>query len=382
MEDLIQKYIDDTLSKEEEQRLRLWLSNPENRQIFDKILKEDFDLHFAINERDTGEAYLRLLKRMERTPFQREKKSDSRLGWLKYVAVFIGIIGLGYLIKLNNPFETTIIPAKTESITLELEDGSIEILDETGNRQFTNAKGEVIGKQEADRLTYQSGSSNDKLAYNTLKVPFGRKFDLYLSDGTRVVLNSGSAIRYPVKFLSGDRREVTLIGEAYFDVAKNESAPFSVSTEELKVTVLGTEFNVTSYPEDTNVDVVLVEGSVALSAFDGASRAMLEPGMKGALNKTSAENSIIVSQVNTAVYTSWMTGRLIFRDMPFRNIARKLERQYNVKIVIEDEALSYEPFSGTLDHEDLEKVLSYFKDLYQMNYRIENEIIYISQPKN
>src|SRR5690606_36367432 len=107
-------------------------------------------------------------------------------------------------------------------------------------------------------------TNSDKLAYNTLKIPFGKKFRLQLSDGTMVHINSGSTLKYPIKFIAGENRQVYLDGEAFFDVAKDKKHPFIVNADNLNVRVLGTHFNVSNYPEDAVTDVVLVEGSVGM----------------------------------------------------------------------------------------------------------------------
>ncbi|MGK4568546.1 FecR family protein [Flavobacterium sp. 3HN19-14] len=127
-----------------------------------------------------------------------------------------------------------------------------------------------------------------------------------MSDGTVIHLNSGTTLRYPVKFIAGENRQVFLDGEAYFDVAKDKAHPFIVNADKLNVRVLGTHFNVTNYPEDDQTDVVLVEGSVGLygsnTTFDATKNTVLKPGYKGSFNKNTS--SINTKPVVTDFYTS------------------------------------------------------------------------------
>ena len=125
-------------------------------------------------------------------------------------------------------------------------------------------------------------SSAETLVYNTLKIPYGKQFEVELSDGTIVHLNSGTTLRYPVAFLKNQNRKVFLTGEAFFEVAKDKAHPFTVSTQELNVEVLGTKFNASSYTEDVTTDIVLVEGKVALykDKKENNNSVKLTPGSK------------------------------------------------------------------------------------------------------
>ena len=121
------------------------------------------------------------------------------------------------------------------------------------------------------------------MVYNTLKIPYGKKFEVQLSDGTIVHLNAGTSLRYPVQFVKNQSRQVYLTGEAFFEVSKDKAHPFTVNTQEVNVEVLGTKFNVNSYTEDVSTDVVLVEGKVSLykDKKTAENQVYLTPGLKG-----------------------------------------------------------------------------------------------------
>jgi len=159
---------------------------------------------------------------------------------------------------------------------------------------------------------------------------------------------------------------VFLNGEAYFDIAKDEEHPFIVNAQELNIQVVGTQFNVVAYPENQETDVVLIEGSVGLSegntTEEGHVVTYLKPGFKGSFDKE--QKTINTSKVNTLLYTSWMDGNIVFRNESFKNIIKRLERQYNATIIINNESLSNETFNATIEveRETLEDVLYYFNN--------------------
>src|SRR5690606_20172851 len=153
---------------------------------------------------------------------------------------------------------------KEESITITLDNGTIETLGIDENKVVRDADGNIIGTHNKSKLTYTGVSKGEELVYNTLNIPYGKQFDVVLSDGTHVFLNSGTSLRYPVTFIKGKDRTVFLSGEAYFEVAKDEGHPFVVDANEIQIEVLGTKFNVSRYPEDSNINTVLVEGSIEL----------------------------------------------------------------------------------------------------------------------
>lgn len=308
------------------------------------------------------------------------RKSNYR----KYIAIAASIVvllGIGFFYKQNmtdKPIEQK-FDFKSSDIVLQLENGETQIISENNSSQVKDAKGNIIGNQNGDKLVYENSIDPEKLVYNTIKIPYGKKFRLQLSDGTFVHLNSGTTLKYPVKFIAGENRQVFLDGEAFFDVAKDKKHPFIVNADELNVRVLGTHFNVSNYPEDAATDVVLVEGSVGMyqsnQEFDAAKNTILKPGFKGSFNKENAK--ISTKAVITDIYTSWIDGGLTFRNMSFKNIITKLERRYNVTIINKNEKLANEKFNASFKEESIENVMSYFNDIHGINYTIKNNQILI-----
>lgn len=309
------------------------------------------------------------------------KKNNTN--YKKYIGiaasfVVLATVGLAYIIKPEKAIVNAPILNGNE-ITLQMENGEVQVLTETGQAAVRDAKGSVVGNKKGNTIIYDAATGLEKLVYNTIRIPNGKRFQLQLSDGTLVHLNAGTTLKYPVKFIAGESRKVFLDGEAFFDVAKDAKHPFTVNADNLNVRVLGTHFNVSSYPEDDYTDVVLVEGSVAMQRaeenFDLTKSTVLVPGFKGSFNKDN--KSVKVKAVNTNMYTSWINGGLVFRNMAFKNIIKKLERRYNVTIINRNVLLANEKFNASFKDEPIEKVLGYFNDAYGITYTVKNNFIII-----
>ena len=307
----------------------------------------------------------------------------TRNPYRKYMAIAASVlvlvsIGISYKNGFFSPKKDAIITNSNE-ITLQLENGDIQVISANKNSKIADADGNVVGNQNGNKIVYDTETTIEKLVYNTIKIPYGKRFELQLSDGTIVHLNSGTTLKYPVKFIASENRQVFLDGEAYFDVAKDKTHPFVVNADNLNVRVLGTHFNVSNYPEDKMTDVVLVEGSVGLykvnEKFNAEKNTVLKPGFKGSFSKT--DNQIKTKAVVTDVYTAWIKGGLTFRDMTFKDISKKLERHYNVTIVNQNTKLSDEKFNASFGDEPIAKVLSYFNELHGIHYTLKNNEVLI-----
>lgn len=289
---------------------------------------------------------------------------------LKYAAIFIGIMILGIVLKLTLfPNQQ---PLLENTITLNTGD-DVKKIQEGKKQSIVLASGEVVAVQEGSTLRYDSGNV-DHPVFNELHIPYGKVFTLVLSDGTEIHLNSGTHIRYPVKFPHQGNREVTMTGEAYFKVSKDKDHPFIVNSEQVAVQVLGTEFNVTAYEEQSTINTVLVEGSVSLShASDPKNKVLLKPGNKGSWSKTQASMSI--EEVDTLLYTSWLNGEIVFRDTPFSELLTKLERAYNVRILNKNIGLEEKTFNAryNIKVESIEDVLEALKIIAPFGYEIKDK---------
>ncbi|MEO1011886.1 MAG: FecR domain-containing protein [Bacteroidota bacterium] len=372
------KYITRQANPKEMADLLEWLNNPQNHSLFNEFVKVHYVIEYTMKKYDVEKTKKELIAEIRRDKNILHRRPPR--SFLKYAAIALLFLALGYFYKqgMFQGKENELLVPEEQSITLELEDGSIEIIDPKGTKKVRDPKGKLVGRQNGNTIVYTPNTESAELVYNTLKVPYGKRFDIRLADSTLVSLNAGSSLRYPVKFLENGNRQVFLTGEAYFHVTENSERPFIVNAATLNVEVLGTEFSITAYPEDNASDVILVEGSVAMYSgiFNSDARTKLVPGDKGSMDKISS--GIIVERVNTNVYTAWRNGELVFRKMPLDNILRKLERHYNITIVNQNADLGKEVFNASFRNEPIEKVLGYLNTLYGIEYRIKDNIVIIN----
>ncbi len=379
IENIILKYLSNEAVSEELDYLSKWISIPSNEDVFNNYIKTHYEITTAMSKPDVEKIKSTLLRDIEKDKKRLKNRSIQRI--LKFAAVFVILLGVGYLYRQGSISQTnsaSVLNPKNEPITIILNDGTKKIIRPDENGPLKDATGRVVGRQSDAKLTYDQTATSDKLIYNTLNVPHGKRFDLTLSDGTHVYLNSGTVLRYPINFLKGLNREVFLTGEAYFEVEKDEQSPFVVHTDDMQVEVLGTAFNMSNYLEDPSTNTVLVEGSVALSYSKGSDQksgtTLLEPGFKGEWLKNGS--GISLEEVDTEDYIAWVQGKSVFRNTSFLKIRQALERHYNVKIRSANTELDKQLFNATFDIETIQEVLESFNKSFAIDYKIiNNEVI-------
>ena len=193
-----------------------------------------------------------------------------------------------------------------------------------------------------------------------------------LPDGSRVWLNAGSTISYGNNF-SYANRDITLIGEAYFDVSKDEALPLVVNCNGLQVKALGTKFSAAAYVEDNTIDVVLEEGLVALSPPGEESfQYRLQPGELGRFKKETDE--LTVSRVNTRMYTAWRKGMISIFDQPLEKVAERLEKRYDQKFEVDEEIKNYR-YTFTIKNESLDKIIRLMERITPVKAIQSDEVI-------
>lgn len=370
---LIDKYLLGVATEDEIGKLYDWIeASEENKRAY--IL---YKQKWSINAKENTDISNSWIKVKESTIDNALRKRFSNS--YKYAAVIAIIVSTAFYLSKD-----IFIPIKTdnisdESITLTLSDGSTEVLSELEKQIIKNANGQTIGVQKGTQLTYTIAAPTVReIAYNTIKVPNGRRFTLTLTDGTNISLNAGSSLRYPEGFAEGKERRVYLQGEGFFNVKKDKAHPFIVETKDNSIRVLGTKFNVSSYPDDEENNTVLVEGSIALGTKgqDHLEQITLQPGFMASWPSNSP-SSVLLEEVDTDVYTGWLEGKIVFKNTPFKEIRKRLERHYNVAIQNTDTILDRKKFTGTFDIETLEEVLAILNENYPLRYLKQNDTISI-----
>lgn len=201
---------------------------------------------------------------------------------------------------------------------------------------------------------YTQKKEDTPLTYTTVTADLGQISKVLLPDSSVIWINSGSTIKYNNRF-SASNRDIDLVGEAFFKVHKNKELPLIVNSQDLNVKVLGTEFCVSSYPEENTIHVILEKGKVELSSdINDDFRQEMKPGEMAIYNKE--KKSLSLSTVNTGLYTSWKDGMINIYNLPLSELVIKLERRYNQKFIV-DEAIKNLPYTFTIKNEDLHSVL-------------------------
>ncbi len=316
------------------------------------------------------------------------RKRRMRL-FIGSAAVMVLMLGLANYYFLPVPQEQSIAdfiqsskranPIVTDKIVLFLGEGDgVKIDEEITEVQYSN-NGEKVTIGKVNSIEQQL-NGNNKLTYNTLFVPFGKRSKLMLSDGSLVWLNSGSKLIYPAKF-NGDAREVYIEGEAIFEVVHNEDKPFYVIAGNQKVRVLGTIFGVSNYMDENSMNTVLKSGSVEISYYknellkEPMEKVRITPGTMASYDKNS---KVIVSEkVDVDSHFSWKEGFFVFKKDNLRYILKRISRYYNVKIEISQNTSMDGTFSGYLNlNENVETVLESIKESTNLNYEFtgNNEI--------
>jgi len=379
IENIIIKYFSRSASIDEMIQLTEWIREPSNDLIFKGFVKTNYLMDTNMIDFDTEREKERILQKIKR---DEKRTSINRFKSIfKYAAIAILFLGIGYFYQQGFFANNLEINSPSENITLQLENGNIEIINEDGSSKIVDAKGNVVGSQNGTQLVYNNDNNLETVVYNTLTVPYGKRSKIHLSDGTVVNLNAGTSLKFPVKFIEGKDREVFIErGEAYFDVTKDVKHPFIVNSDKIGIRVLGTQFNISSYPEDKDISTVLVEGSVSIydkkKSYNLETATLLEPGFKADWSKD--KNEIKIKEADVEMHTAWIKGKIIFKHIPFDNIIKKLERHYNVEIINNDKILGKDLITASFDIETIEQVFKVINEIHPIDYTIKDSKIIIN----
>jgi transmembrane sensor len=274
-------------------------------------------------------------------------------GFSKYVAAVIIILGIGAYLwnaqqkekpNLRKTYSKADVAApENNRATLILADGKKVFLDSAGSGVLA-VQGDInIEKTDDGNIIYQGSAIGAEMQHNILNVPRGSQIaNLVLSDGSKVSLNAGSSLKYPVAFNNVERR-VEITGEAYFEVAKDAKRKFIVMGGGVRTEVLGTEFNVNAYPDEMETKITLVKGRVKVSAH--TEKVIIEPGEQAEL--TNQKQLTVNKKADVLEAIAWKKGVFVFSNADLHSILRQVSRWYNVEIVYKAEVPAGS-FGGTL----------------------------------
>lgn len=361
---LINKYLSNQATAEEEKLLLNYYSTLQKNELkWDELLMGDENVAKV-------ELYSKVLSEIKT-----RESASKRIIFLRrwFVAASIALFlvassSVFFYLKHNNSYlltknktrslnKHTIAPGGNKAL-LTLANGSKITLDDAATGELAKQSGVKITKAANGQLVYtiENTSSNStastQLAYNTIETPKGGQYQVDLPDGSKVWLNAGSLLRYPINF-NGNVRKVELTGEAYFEVAKNANKPFRVVSNKQVVEVLGTHFNISSYIDEASVKTTLLEGSVKVLSIGSNQSKLLKPGEQSNINYLN--NTFSVQAVNTEEAVAWKNGYFLFVDEDMKSIMSKFARWYNVDV----------EYLGNVDNLRFGGMVSRSKDLAQ-----------------
>lgn len=296
---------------------------------------------------DEDAAWNKLAAQLEERPTLKLK--NNKFKWLVAAGVLVPLtlIGLWLSLSKSNVQFAQSIAKNEELIKVTLSDGTTYLIEKeegitAGKIHFGAKSASSLQKKNSDVF------ANEKV---TLDIPKGKTYAIVLEDGTSVKINSASILKFPLVF-AGDKREVELEGEAFFEVTKN-GKPFVVKTQEMDIKVLGTKFNVNTYPGNL-AQTSLVEGSVSVSSFNYRKNILLKSG-QAAVKR--ANNSIVVEEFSSENVLSWLNGSYYFNNMPLRDIVNITNRVTGEDLYITNSKIANYRFSGALETNKPIKVL-------------------------
>ena len=376
-ETLIQKYLSHQLNEQEFKELKQWIEeDASHKEIFVKLLSlrhvnNQLNLLQQFDKEASWEAIQKRCKQPHSIRYRVAIYSSAAA-----IAVIIGIASILYFNNLNltpaiTQSEQSSLPQNTQTPKATWVQANQSVIPLYENQREINGSyinnGEIIFPQESD---YPHKTELDtELLQNKIIVPKGSEYAIVLADGTKVKMNADSHIDFPVQF--GDTREITLEGEAMFEVTHDAARPFIIKAHDHAIYVLGTTFNISAYP-DEELSVTLIEGKLKVTAPSG--EYYLLPGE----HYSSAQSK--VSKVDTEFYTSWTDGAMEFDAMPFPLLTARLSRCYNVDIQIASKELETMKFTGIIfRNKPLDFALDIIHRVSDVKFERKGETIFVKK---
>ncbi|MHA7109091.1 FecR family protein [Sunxiuqinia elliptica] len=380
---LIAEEFKGNLSASEKEKLDGWLKEtPENRALYHRLKQSSNfqewqdEIELFGQQRNWSELYLRIKKK---------EKKDRRNRFLKYAAVFLIpaiLLGgvLGYVMNHVGEEQETISPVAkispgTNKAFLIMDNGETVLLDSKEEMQLKEKDGTTIAKRKG-QLTYAPTLTQEvpKPLYNTIQTPKGGEYNVTLADGSVVYVNSMSKLKFPVTFV-GETREVSLEGEACFKVKKDESRPFIVNVNGVKIEVLGTTFNVNAYNDESQLVTTLVEGKIQMEIpGDNDKPLLLCPDEQ--VIYSSVSSTIQKNKVDASNYVQWIDGILVFENKSLEEIMRTLSRWYDFTYSFEKASIGSIHFDGGLNkYKSIEPILEIIESTGKVKINIDGKKI-------
>ncbi len=354
----------EVLSESERQEVEAWLREHDGEKEVE-VLRGMFRSARLVKEAP-GTRGASVMKKIEAKVVSRRAGRKLKIRWSYSVAATIAVLLCSVLLYrwLGTNQENQVVPrdvrqnVNTSIAHLKLNTGEVVELEKYDGKFIREDSVQIANENATLRYTSTDSVAPEKVEFNTLVIPRGSEYNIVLADGTKVFLNAGSEISYPVVF-AGDKREVKLKGEAYFEVRKDERRPFFVQAGDVQIQVLGTSFNVTAYPGRGRIETTLEEGKIQLT--DGRESVEVSPGKQAIYD--IEDGRFEVKQVDTKLYTAWKDGYYKFDQMTLEDIMETLALWYDLNVFYRNPGVKSLEFTGRLRRYD--EVVSLFEKLEQ-----------------
>ena len=340
--------------------------SPEHLRLYNLYQSPDFiarKFEF-IKEYSAIEAYQEFAGRVKQA--KRQKRTLVLYRYVAAVVLLFVLSGSFYFFHDTKDesiaFVQKIQPGSCKAILTEPDGTKIDISDTTF---LAFVQKSVMSRKNEEEVV--------ETLYHTITIPRGGEYDLLLSDGSRLRMNSESEIRVPVTFEKG-QREVFMKGEIYFDIVRDSLAPFVVHTHQGDIRVLGTSFNVRDYQDENFLETTLVNGKVAFER--GGNYSYLKPGEQLRLNKEDGKTT--VETVDVLLYCSWKDGRFVFEKQRLEVIMNTIARWYNINVFYESSSVKDILFTGNIKrYSDLEQVVNMLKLINKIDIEIKDRNVFV-----
>ena len=346
---LLNKYLQGQITLKDRLELNRLISDPASKEELFSFIGEQYSVEHVLPGSLSQEEYDAVFARIlaEEIPATEERKTSFRIAylrkwWAAASVLVIAVVALYLWLKAPGGAQPVDVAVQPENIQpgkegalLTLADGSKVSLDTVRNGVIAMQDG--VTARVVDGVLRYNGKSTG-MVFNTMTTPRGRQFHLTLPDGTGVWLNAASSIRYPVAFDTRERK-VEVTGEVYFEVMKNKQHPFIVNVNNrMEVEVLGTDFNINAYDNEEAIAATLLSGSIKVIRSAAPDQLVLKPGQQALMNNTgTAQKEIkLVPDADLEKVTAWRKGLFNFRDIPFDEAMRQLQRWYDIEVVYEN----------------------------------------------
>lgn len=374
----ISKALLGVIAEDDRQRLDSWVNESEhNRVLLHAIRNELLKKHTSeLSEKEADEAYERFLihRKYSGKPIRRTLSL-----FLKYVAVLVFPIMLGvgvWLLRGKEPEKSNKITssgAYTTKPILTLADGR-EILIDKAYPGLTDIPGvEFRGKDSVEMVYVGDRKINAEPEYHILSTPAQCDYHFMLADGSKVWINAKSSVKYPVQF-DGNKRVIYVAGEVYLEVVKDSLRPFYVMTDEMKIEVRGTAFNVNAYPDENQTTVTLANGQIAVYTLSDV--CLLSPGEQVSVQRS--DHRMEVRKVDPGMVIAWKNGLYYFKGQTLQEVARVLKRWYDVDFVFDNVLVQYTLFTGVVKKEEsIEAFIRIINEISSFKCSLKGKTLYI-----